>query len=164
MWEIEYYVDEFGDPTNKGYIINKLYIKGYFSNSATTNADLNVRFLIGEDYVSIKLYEYAGNHPIKGNADIYNIYMKYNGKNLYDERKRHNVYRSHLRGDRLKLSQENRYFRQYFKIFLDTLKNGGKFQFYIEDYPPSSEYNFTIEDATGFENAYNHLLSLKEDK
>ena len=44
MWEIRHYVDRFGEPTKEGYITNKSLIEGKFSNSATSNSDLNVKF------------------------------------------------------------------------------------------------------------------------
>lgn len=64
-----YYVDEFNEPTTKGYITNKEWIKGSFSNSATQDSKLNVRFLISESSkIAIKLFEYAGNNPVKASS------------------------------------------------------------------------------------------------
>lgn len=73
IWNIAYYVDDFGEPTKKGYIRNPSYIRGTFSNTATQNSDLNVRFLIDSATdVSIMLYEYAGNNPVKAySSDIF---------------------------------------------------------------------------------------------
>ncbi|MCK5591653.1 MAG: hypothetical protein KAI72_06835, partial [Candidatus Pacebacteria bacterium] len=44
MWSVRYYVDNFGEPTRQGYITNTNLIKGKFSNTATQNSDLNVKF------------------------------------------------------------------------------------------------------------------------
>ena len=57
-WMIDYYVDEFGQPTETGFIRNIDYQEGTFSNSAATNRELLSYFLIDED-IAIKLYEYG---------------------------------------------------------------------------------------------------------
>ena len=78
IWSIKYFVDEFGDPTDQGYIAHDFYIKGVFSNSATTNSNLNVYFLIsGADDIAVQLYEYAGRNPVKAfSTDSYSIVVK----------------------------------------------------------------------------------------
>ena len=84
IWKISYYVDEFGDRTDQGYIKNLKEINGTFSNSATTDSYLQVDFLIEFDKVSIKLFEYSRDHPVKG-ADInhsYSLSIKHNGKRI----------------------------------------------------------------------------------
>lgn len=60
-WIIKNYVDEFDRPTEEQYITNEYYITGTFSNSATTDSELKVMFLIDKDYIRIKLYEYGDN-------------------------------------------------------------------------------------------------------
>ena len=56
IWSIKYFVDDFGDPTDKGYIAHDYYIKGTFSNSATTDTSLNVFLIIrGNDDISVQL-------------------------------------------------------------------------------------------------------------
>jgi len=67
-WSLNYYVDEFGDKTDKKYIIIK-DIDGSFSNSATQGSLLQVSMLIDSRYIDepyFKLYEYGGNNPLKG--------------------------------------------------------------------------------------------------
>ncbi len=67
-WSLNYYVDEFGDKTDKKYIIIN-DIDGSFSNSATQGSLLKVRMLIDSRYIDepyFKLYEYGGNNPLKG--------------------------------------------------------------------------------------------------
>ena len=92
-WEINYYVDDFGDPTSDGYITNKTNILGKFSNSATTNAKLKAYFLINnyndmygkiKAKVSIKLFEYAGRTEVKGTISTikYKMLIKHNGKKV----------------------------------------------------------------------------------
>ena len=62
-WSKEFYVDDFGDPTDKSYYrSNPIY--GTFSNSATVDSNLMVimGFDITENYFRFVLYEY-GNYP-----------------------------------------------------------------------------------------------------
>jgi len=46
IWEIGYFVDEFGEPTKERFITTKNPIYGTLSNSATQNSDLRVHFII----------------------------------------------------------------------------------------------------------------------
>lgn len=80
IWAINYFVDDFGDPTDKGYIAPSYYIKGTFSNSATTNSELNVIIIIqSKSDIAVQLYEYAGDTPVKAySRDSYNISVKDN--------------------------------------------------------------------------------------
>jgi len=68
MWEVRSYVDDFGDPTSDKYVF--AIVEGSFSNSATTNSDLIVKVLIDESMIRFDLYEYARNHPTKGEGDM----------------------------------------------------------------------------------------------
>ena len=67
-WTKGYFVDEFGDSTNEGFISQT--VKGHFSNSATEGSALRVRMLIRHGDIRIsprfRLYEYDGRNPIKG--------------------------------------------------------------------------------------------------
>ena len=68
-WSKSFYVDDFGDKTNKGFISQT--VKGKFSNSATQNSRLRVRMYINnadvmENTPWFRLYEYDGRNPIKG--------------------------------------------------------------------------------------------------
>ena len=116
IWQVGYYVDNFGDPTNEGYIRNKILIRGSFSNTATQNSALDVKFLISNSRdISIMLYEYARNNPVKAvSSDSYTVRMKDSngnkitlravnysdrlGFNKTDSRKVHNIL---LRGGRI---------------------------------------------------------------
>ena len=68
-WEKDFYVDDFGDETNNGFISQT--VKGKFSNSATQNSRLRVEIYISnanvmENVPWFRLYEYDGRNPIKG--------------------------------------------------------------------------------------------------
>ena len=149
MWEVAYYVDNFGDPTNKAYIRNENIITGTFSNTATQNSDLNVVLLItNSSDIAIELFEYAGNNPVKAiSSDSYTIRVKDKDGNKY------NLSAVNY-SDRLELNRSNS--RKLHNIFL----KGGEVQFWIqEDETPTTQYNFTIVNADWYENAYTKLTS-----
>lgn len=79
MWQIDYYVDEFNEATDEGYISNSTYFLGKFSNSATTDSNLLVEVLVDNTDVNFFLYEY-GRSLVKNsssyNDETYNIKMK----------------------------------------------------------------------------------------
>ncbi len=78
-WEVQYYVDDFGQPTKDGYVCNSDVFSGKFSNSATTDSALYANIVIDKDNVCIFLYEY-GRTQVKNSSsyydDLYNIKMK----------------------------------------------------------------------------------------
>lgn len=53
IWKVSYYVDDFGEPTKEGYVFTRC--TGKFSNSATTNSELGVEFIIDESNIHIPL-------------------------------------------------------------------------------------------------------------
>ena len=71
LWELGYYVDEFNQPTEDGYVCNSTVFIGTFNNSATTNSLLYVNILVDKDDISIFLYEY-GSNQVKNNSSSYN--------------------------------------------------------------------------------------------
>ena len=92
QWTQKYYVDEFGDPTEKGY--NLLIGYGTFSNSATQDSDLRCDFVLAETSLVIEVYEYGNNlandieatfetvkikTPTQGVVTIENVYFSKGG-------------------------------------------------------------------------------------
>ena len=152
FWKVKYYVDDFGDPTHQGYIRTKL--EGKFSNSATTNAKLNVKFLIESESVSIMLYEYADNHPINGKISTkeYDILIKHNGIKV------NYGFSGRNWSDRIVLDKAKSL------TLIKLFKKGGKFQFNIKEEGNYSQstYRFTIDDASGFDNALKALYGDSE--
>ena len=159
IWKINYYVDMFGDSMDTGYIGSKS-IMGTFSNSATTNAKLKVRFRIDKERISIQLFEYGGNHPVKdGMEDGYEIYVKHNGEMLYIKNEK---------GEAIQLLHA-RHYGDYVtfktpsaKILMEKLKEGGSFKFVLKPFNYSislyRDYKFSIPDADGFLSVYNSLF------
>ncbi len=67
LWKYNFYVDDFGDRTNDGYVM--LRTMGKFSNTATSGSPLKIEMYLNEgltDNPWFRLYEYAGNNPIRG--------------------------------------------------------------------------------------------------
>ncbi|MBQ6842484.1 MAG: hypothetical protein IJO80_04595, partial [Firmicutes bacterium] len=79
LWDIYYYVDDFNQPTEDGYICNSTYFIGTFCNSATTDSGLFVEVVVDEVDVAFFLYEY-GSYLVKNSSssyvDDYNITMR----------------------------------------------------------------------------------------
>ena len=133
-WGVSNYVDEFGDPTAESYLHKTIY-DGKFSNSATTNSDLKVTFLVDKDKVSIQLYEY-GSRLVKVGIGGYRVSIKYDGKvKTFND--------IQLSGDRLVIKNFNA------RKLLNILKEYDNIKFHIDGYY-SSEYNFTVKDNSGF--------------
>ena len=77
MWQLNEFVDDFGDPTGQGYAYCAI-MDGTFSNSATTTATLYAVIFVEGEAISIKLKEY-GSNDVKNygsTADPYKIKMK----------------------------------------------------------------------------------------
>lgn len=77
-WTLEYYVDEFDEPTDEAFLYAK-NISGTFSNSATTDSNLYVELVLDKENFGIFLYEY-GRNLVKNNSanyvDEYSVTMK----------------------------------------------------------------------------------------
>ncbi len=147
MWQVGYYVDNFGEPTKEGYIRNTNLIRGSFSNTATQDSKLDVKFLISNSRnISIQLYEYAGNNPVKAYATNY-----------------YSVSVQDKEGKRISLTAKNYSDRLTFdkkasrKIHKVLMKGGNlKFRIYETD-TPTTKYQFRITNADWYENAYRIL-------
>lgn len=140
IWDVGYYVDSFGEPTEEAFVATN--VSGTFSNSATTNSPLTVRFLIDEDSIRIQLYEYAGNHPIKGEGYLTMQIKDADGK-AHTIETYNNDY-----GDNTVLPKHDATLRK-------VLENGGtiKFVAVANRFGVPSEYKFAINNADFLENA-----------
>ena len=149
VWQIRYYVDEFNNPTTEGYITTKLYVEGTFSNSATTNSNLKVIWLIDKDDVAIKLLEY-GRNVVKSSYDStsYAIAMLDADGN-----------KTSMTGTMYKGSDRIYIDSAYESIVLNTLAKNGAVTFKIteEGKYASSSYLFKMDDTSYFSNAYQQL-------
>ena len=158
MWEVAHYIDKFKMPTDEAYIRNTHLLCGTFSNTATNNSKLCVRFLIDKDDIAFMLYEYGDNQVKNGYSsdnEDYDIY-------ILDASGVQHKFWGYIRpnGDRIFIDDETYNFRETSADFLNILKQGGQIHFYIEESDRSStQYNFTIDDASGFSAAYEQLMT-----
>lgn len=85
LFDIFYFVDDFGDPTDIGYISQKTFSKGTFSNSATTNSTINWELILAKDEAAIVIYEYGSTRLIGsyGFPDAYNVLIKGSDGKVY---------------------------------------------------------------------------------
>lgn len=150
-WEIGNYVDDFGELTGEFFV--SMFLNGTFSNSATTNSDLKVRFMIDKNSSRIQLYEYAGDHPVKGEGFIY---FKIRDKNNKDYEIR--AYNSDHGNTTIE--------EEYDKNLRNILQTGGEIKFVAEadKYGSPSTYKFTIDNADWFENAIAKMELKNEEK
>lgn len=151
IWSVKYYVDDFGDKTKKGYISNFNKIDGQFSNSATTNSRLKVEILLDSSEESaIRLYEYAGNHPVKAySVTSYSILVKDKNGAKY-------TLDAVNGSDRLLLSASSS------NKLHSILKLGGIVSFVVvESDNRINNYSFSIKNADGYNNAYTSLHKIK---
>ena len=145
MWTKGYYTNKFGEKTNQSFVTNTSYIEGTFSNSATENSALNVQLLINNPSdIAIKLYEYAGDNPVKDSGP-YTYVVQIKGSNNATLK-----FQPVYEGDRLPLNKS-----QSRKLH-ELLLKGGTTKFYIyTGRQPSSQYNFMIEDK---DNGYKKIM------
>ncbi len=149
IWITKFYVDDFGDPTKEKHITTSPDIFGFFSNSATENADLKVRFLIDNpESVAIMLFEYAGKNPVKSSIEYgYRIKVKSKDSEII-------VLNAKNDSDRLILNKKDS------KKLCDILSKGGRVEFSIielSEYSTSS-YKFAIDNADGFDEILQELI------
>ena len=162
FWRLLYYVNDFGNPTAQRYITNRELIRGSFSNTATQNSVLDVRFLINASSdISIMLYEYAGNNPVKSSSsNSYTIKVRGSHESANTPGFLIPRFLSSYEGD---LRAKNRLDRLSFneidsRKLHDILVRGGKIQFWIQDIDcPTTQYKFTIQNAEGYEDIYKEL-------
>lgn len=148
IWTAKYYVDEFNQPTEDGYVTNKEYFVGTFSNSATTDSLLKAQLLL-DDKVAFKLYEY-GSQIVKGyhsKGDVYIINVLSPSGEKYEMRG------TLLNGnDRIFLSES------YVSTFFDILNENGEVRISMKEKDGTSSYFFVIQESSGLEETYLQLF------
>jgi|GEM_PF-3014702 len=151
IWKVGRYVDDFGEPTNQKYITNRPKIRGTFSNTATQDSALDVEFLIeGPKGISLMLYEYAGNNPVKAySKDDYRVLVK-------DAEGHRITFTVSNYSDRLQFRGSDA--QELHKML--TREGIIKFRI-IEIDTPTTNYSFSIISADGYNNAYRKLSQNK---
>ena len=169
IWVEKYFVDSFNEPTKDKYISTKLMIKGTFNNSAATDKELKVKLLISladdkeTPIVGIELYEYGDNRVNNSsgtNIANYSLYVrKEDGGTKY--------FSCYIpkKASRIYIDEEYANFgfgtRKDFVEILKTNKTV-KFRMTNDSNYTNSSYAFQIDDTTGFDYAYQWLLSDEE--
>lgn len=149
-WKLDYYVDNFQQPTDEGYILNKDYIVGTFSNSATTNSNLYVVVLADAGDISFMLYEY-GRSQVKNSSenyvDEYDITMR-----LPDGSTKDLTGTMYCGGDRVYVDDS------YKESVISALSGEGEISFLIvKSDRTTTQYLFTVP-ASNFGEEYSALL------
>jgi len=148
IWKIKYFVDDFGDPTDEGYVVSEA-LEGKFSNSATTDSQLLAFFIIDDSDITLKLFEY-GSQMVKGSISRITCYtsIKHNGVKL-DGYLVANNYQ-----DRFVFNYEGK------EALMKMFKEGGSLAFVMDEVSDygSSRYSFKIKNTDGFSNAYKTLF------
>lgn len=150
-WEIDNYVDDWGDDTEDQYL--RTIVKGTFSNSATTGSDLQADVFFDKDHFWFRLLEYSGDTTPTIYSTGHILIMLKIGDSKYDTT--------------LPIaeagSNNDIYLKNYYKLFpilLNALKNEEpeiKIKIAIlNDYASPQEFNFIIS-GTGFNKLYNKL-------
>jgi hypothetical protein len=147
IWENDRFADELGQTSERECIRNKDLITGSFRNAATLHSPLSVRFLIFNSHsISFQLFENAGNYPVKAlSPKSYTVSIEETdgGKQKF---------RAMNYSDKLAFEKTDA------KGVHDILMKGGKIQFSIaDDFNPKTQYQFTIDNATGYDEAYKNL-------
>jgi hypothetical protein len=144
IWQIRYFVDKFGDPTEEPYITTT--IEGTFSNSATRNSELTAVIFVSEkDEFAFELYEYIWGSLVTPS--------KYNQYALEVKEESGSQYKVLVNTD----------WRYRFHIkdisIIDTLRKGGTTRFYFEKTGSANSYRFDIVDTNrAFAEAYTALF------
>lgn len=153
-WEIRHYVDEFNNPTNEKYITNKELIVGTFSNSATNNSLLYVKFLIDNLdglRISIILYEYGRNQVKASYEKNFTITLLDTNKTKHDLKGI-----MYSGGDRVKLYVSYGGYDYISTMFNALCEEGTVSLYMVESKYVKSEYLFSF-DTSNFFSLYSSL-------
>ena len=147
-WNVRYFVDDFGKETNDGYVSVVRYIKGSFSNSATTDSKLLVDIISSEEEFGFKLFEYGRKSPVKG----YLTQVVYTIKMRDDKGKDYLIY-----GDLWKESNRISVRSEYIDTIRNLLIEGRTLQVVLQGVTYGATYSFTI-DGKHYGYHYRRLL------
>ena len=147
-WSKSFYVDDFGDETNEGFISQ--IVRGKFSNSATQNSRLRVKIYISnanvmENVPWFRLYEYDGRNPIKG------VYSQ-NGMKCRIKNQDNTISELPITQRQGSDAFQISYIKKNIKMFEELIANEGSANFVcIDDNTSSSKYMFKF-DFKGYNN------------
>lgn len=149
IWSVNYYVDDFQQPTDEWYITANTSFSGTFSNSATTNSKLAVQVAVDAEDIAFFLYEYGRSqvkNPSSNYVDEYDITMR--TADGTDHSLSGTVY---CGGDRLIIEGKD------MDTVLAAMKDGGTISFHIvESDRTTTSYLFSLE-ASNFSQVYEEM-------
>lgn len=143
LWELKYYVDDFGDETESSFL--QLWGNGYFSNSAASNSEMSARIILDKNSVRLQLIEYTS--LVVKEDGFYEVSIKDAEDNITEFL----LYNSDLGYMIFIDSQIDR--------FKKLVQKGGILKFYVihnNKYTTNDTYTFKM-DVTGYENAIQYL-------
>ena len=150
VWEMRYFEDEFGEPTQDGYVTTESYVQGTFSNSATTNSLLLAAFIADAEDLSIALLEY-GSSFVGNSSNQYNESYNITMRTSDDTRHEMNAV-LYPGGTRMIIDDVHR------DTVIEALSGTGSVDFYIvQSERPTTTYLFTLELAN-FSEVYQNLI------
>lgn len=148
IYRIKYFVDDFGDPTDEGYISQTTPAEGTFSNAVARNNDMQWYFIIAPQQAAIVIYEY-GWARVTGIASYptdYEISVKMDDGTVY-------TFSAKNYSDRIRLDSND------VADFLDLLFSNPSVKIVINkesDYSMAS-YNLGTVDCSGLAQLYSQL-------
>lgn len=149
IWSVNYYVDDFQQPTDEWYITANTSFSGTFSNSATTNSKLAVQVAVDAEDVAFFLYEYGRSqvkNPSSNYVDEYDITMR-----TADGTDHSLSGTAYCGGDRLMIEGKD------MDTVLAAMKDGGTISFHIvESDRTTTSYLFSLE-ASNFSQVYEEM-------
>lgn len=150
LFEITYFVDSFGDPTDKGYITQKDFSKGTFSNSATTNSKIKWCLILAPDQAAFVIYEYERTRITGSSAypDSYDVKIKTEDGQV-------ETFYCQNYSDRISVKNYD------LNRFIETILKEGIIKISIEESTKYSatKYNLGSVDFTGIAQLYTTLIN-----
>ena len=149
-WELQSFVDEFGDISDDKFLTTNYLLDGTFSNSATTNSELTARLMIiDSSNVSISLYEYDYSKVKSFSKKRYTVKMKLDdGSIITDDGF---IYEG---GDRIYIGERGVAETKLHR----ALKTNQEVKILIKEENSLSSYRIDISNTSGYSHAYDSLI------
>lgn len=151
VWNIEYFVDDFGRATDEPYVIGSF--SGTFSNSAATNEKLT-------GYIYVERYD-DGDSVVEGVSLDLREYGSYQVKNIISKDKYYTVQiledNENVISERAVMKSEGNalcIWKDTSNVVVEAMKNNSKLTFRVDEEDGMDSYLFTV-DCKGFSEMYN---------
>ena len=148
LFEIGYFVDSFGDPTDVGYVTQKDFSRGTFSNSATTNSKIKWYLILAKRQAAFVIYEYERTRVTgsSGFPDKYIVSIKTEDGNV-------ETFNCENSSDRISVASKD------LERFTNTLLKEGTIKISIKEDTKytATTYNLGAVDFSGIKELYASL-------